>query len=99
MTPDDWLAVRFYQRVRDQYENQTPMGVEKGKPLFLTMRLEAVESALRIYDYPRPLWGWLTDTAMLLHRLVHKLERVLFLRELGIERLDIRPEDIADGPE
>lgn len=99
MTADDWLAVRFYQIVRDQYINQTPMGTDKGKPLFLTLRLEAVESALRIYGYPRALWGWLTDIAVMLHRLVHKLDRVKFYEETGKYASDLTSEDLADGSE
>ena len=52
LTPEDWRLVEFYQRVADQWINQTPMGVDKGPPI-LTPRLEGYEAALRLHGYPR----------------------------------------------
>lgn len=75
LTGDDWLIVRFYQSVSDQWDNVAPMGVEKG-PLPVFLRLEALRAELEIRDVPRHLWGWYTDGARLIHRLVHQLDRV-----------------------
>lgn len=48
LTEDDWQTVRFYDLVRDQVVNLNPMGEEA----WIVMRLEAVESACRLYRVP-----------------------------------------------
>jgi hypothetical protein len=83
LEPGDWQVIGFYCRVRDQYDNLTPMGVEKGKPMALYPRIESYRAALELYGYPRTSWAWLTDGALLLHRLLHKLEHINWYAEFG----------------
>jgi hypothetical protein len=93
----DWVAIDFFHKVSDQYINQTPMGAGKGQPAILTVRLEGIHAALKLYDYPESQWAWLTDTANLIHRLLHKIEEVEWLRETGKSYRDITIEDVTDG--
>lgn len=88
----DWYILGFYRRVDDQYINQSPMGVAKDSPMCLTPRLEAWESALRIWGYPEDIWPWLVHWTVLLHRLRHGLVRRestpevrAHLRSLGVK--------------
>lgn len=48
LTDDDWQIVAFYDLVRDQVVNLNPMGEEA----WIVLRLEAVESACRLYRVP-----------------------------------------------
>ena len=73
------------------------MGGAHGRPPVLTPRLEGYEAALRVGDYPRHLWEWYMDTAALLHRLFHKIEKVEWLIETGKSFHAVTPEDVADG--
>jgi len=98
LTEDDWYLVAFYQRVSDQYFNQTPMGAEKGAPPVITPRLEGYEAALRLYRYPRAHWAWLVDGAVVLHRLVNEgTAKFPWLRETGKRFHELTPEDLLDG--
>lgn len=47
----DWDCIKFYHLVKDQIVNITPMGDAQGKSL-LVLRLEALESACRLYRVP-----------------------------------------------
>ena len=61
----EWYIIVFFQRVQDQYINQTPMGTSDGT-VICTPRLEGYEAALRLYEYPREDWAVLIDYATLL---------------------------------
>lgn len=82
LTAEDHYLLAFFRRVRDQYINQTPMGL-KDAPSIVTPRLEAYRVALRLYDYPRALWPWLTDGALMVHRLCNHLDEVDWYAECG----------------
>ena len=70
------MLLQFYQRIRDQYINQTPMGTEKGAPMHLTPRLEGYRAALELYEYPRWLWEWLIEWGIAIHGMVHGMAPV-----------------------
>jgi hypothetical protein len=93
LTVEDWRIVRFYERVADQFF-KAPMGVEKGA-VPLTPRLEGYEAALRLYGYPESEWEFLVDGAVMLHRLVRKLDKVMWEFELGKPESAVRPEDVS----
>lgn len=94
LTPDDWVIVKFWEVVRDEYRNQ---GESTSKEVILTPALTGYAAALEVYGYPRALWPWLTDGALLMHRLVHGMESVNWLRETGKHRHEIGLEDLTDG--
>lgn len=81
-------------RVRDQYDNLAPMGVEKGHKLPLIPRIESYRAALDLYGYPRATWRWLTDGALLLHRLIHGLEHINWHSECGKMMAQLTASDV-----
>ena len=82
LTDEDWVIVRFYCLVADQYVNQAPMGTGGGPPR-LTPRLEAYEAVLRLHRYPESLHGWLSDGAVTLARLLVGTDVVNWPVEFG----------------
>lgn len=86
----------FYQRVADQYVNQTPMGVKDGPPL-VTPRMEGYEAVLRIYGYPEDMWVWLVDLAREFDSWVKNKARVRDLMgSFGFRYDEVRMEDVTD---
>lgn len=79
LTADDVYLLGFYRLVSDQYINQTPMGAGKDHPMVTTPRLEGYEAALRLYEYPREHWAWLTTWAIALHRFHKGLDELTLL--------------------
>ena len=94
MQPADWAVIGFYLRVRDQYINQAPMGVTKG-PLPLHPRIESYRAALELFGYPVDTWAWLTDGALLLHRLCNDLERINWYVECGKTLEHVTVDDVT----
>lgn len=97
LTEEDWYLIGLFNRVADQYINHAPMGVEKGAPPAITLRVEAIETALRVHRYPLTMWSWLTEGVSVLFRLFHGIDSIQWKRETGKEYRDIRPEDVADA--
>lgn len=58
----DWDYVRFYHLVKDQIVNLTPMGDANGQA-WLVLRLEALESACRLYRIPEEDQVEMVETA------------------------------------
>ena len=94
LTEDDWLLVKFWERVRDEYRNQ---GDSTDKTVILTPSVAGYAAALRVYGYPRALWPWLMTGGMMLHRLIQKQDSVNWLKETGKHRYQIGLEDLTDG--
>lgn len=101
LTADDWLVVGFYRRVASCYRNQSPMGTGKGKAPILTPVLSDYRAALDLYGYERWLWAWLTDNAVTVHRLVHKIDDATrdVCEATGKAWRAVTPEDVSDGYE
>ena len=70
------------------------MGSAKGSPLVLTPDLTAWRVVLEVFHYPRAEWGWLMDTGQMIHRLVHGIDKISWVRETGVPREHINPEDL-----
>jgi hypothetical protein len=83
----------FYRRVADLYHNQAQMAT-KVEEVVLTPDLKSWESVLRIYSYPKPLWDWLIDTALVFHRLVRGLDEVDWSTEFKKPYEHIEPEEL-----
>jgi hypothetical protein len=97
LTEGDWSFVLFYQRVADQYVNQTPMGIKDSPPL-VTPRMEGYEAVLRVYGYPKDQWVWLVDLAREFDSWVKNKRRVVqFMDSLGYRWDDVRMEDVISG--
>ena len=98
LNAEDWRLIRFYQRISDQYTNQTPMGSGSSGPV-LTLRMEGVVAALDVYGETDP-WErkWLTDGAFMLFRLVHKFDTVNWHEELGKPLAAVVPGDVEAWP-
>ena len=66
--------VEFYQQVRDQVINQTPMGMEGGG-VYLTPRLEAWVAAAELLEVPGGRREPLIRATRFLHEAVEDRER------------------------
>jgi hypothetical protein len=61
----------------------------------ITLRLEAVEVALRVYGYPKDAWAWLTDWAIAFHGLMASpITPAEWKRELGKFASQVVPSDV-----
>jgi hypothetical protein len=78
-------VVDFYRKVSDQ----TDMN---GGP-----RIEGYEAMARLQGYPESLRPWVIESAVTLHRLVTKTDRVNWLMECGKPYRLIEAEDVCDG--
>ncbi len=97
LTPEDWLLVRFFREVSDQWDNASPMGVKEGQAPLLFLRLESMRAALEIGCVPRARWSWYVDGARLLHRLVRGLEEIDWQEECGRSEMALVTwEDVSD---
>ncbi len=79
--------------VSSQYINQTPMGVKDGPPV-TTLRIEALEAALRLHEYPREVWAWFVAGALMFHGLVTENDQVYWPDELGKRRQFVTYADV-----
>lgn len=78
--------VEFYQTVRDQVVNQTPMGMEGGG-VYLSPRLEAWVAACELLGVPTDSRRHLIATARFLHEAVEDRERSGSVHRLELDQL------------
>jgi hypothetical protein len=88
LSPEDWEIIGFYSRVQDQCINQNAGGTP-----FMSPRLEGYEAAARIYGYDERDRRRLIEGALMLHRLVQKIDVVNWPQETGKDRRALTYED------
>lgn len=86
LLPEDWDAVRFYERVADQVVCLNPMGDKDGQ-LHFTPRLEGWLAVLRAYQYPESSYRTLISRARYLFQVIHSEHRTPGLLQMDPEEL------------